>query len=121
MFESWPVFVFVCLCASAFRLTQQATDPANQGLDEGVAGADLAVQTLHLQQLPLQSLSETCGHVTLQLHSHKHKTERSGMMNVATHICCYSSIPSVTVSCSCQRVELVASLQPFLPGRGLAG
>lgn len=51
--------------ASAFGLSQQATDPANQGLDEGVTGADLAVQTLYLQQPSLQSFSKTCSHVTL--------------------------------------------------------
>ena len=58
----------LCLrVSSALGLSEQAADPADQGLDEGVAGADLAVQTLHVQQLPLQSLSETCGHVALQL------------------------------------------------------
>lgn len=94
------------MCASAFGLSEQAADPANQSLDEGVTGADLAVQTLHLQQLPLQSLSETCCHVALQLHSHKQKTEGSGKVQVVTHICkqtkeyinitfCQSSIQSV--------------------------
>lgn len=77
----------MCVSASAFGLSEQATNPADQGLDEGVAGADLAVQTLHLQQLPLQSLSETCGHVALQLHSCKQdKTEGSGIIWVVTNI-----------------------------------
>lgn len=66
--------VFVCLRASAFGLSEQAADPADQGLDEGVTGADLAVQAFHLQQLPLKSLSETCSHVALQLHTDRHKT-----------------------------------------------
>lgn len=66
--------LYLCVSASAFGLSEQTTDPANQSLDEGVAGADLAVQTLHLQKLPLQNLSETSGHVALQLHSHKQKT-----------------------------------------------
>lgn len=52
---------------SALGLAEQAPDPADQGLDEGVAGADLAVQALHLQQLPLQGLSEARRHVALQL------------------------------------------------------
>lgn len=54
---------------SALGLAQEAPDPADQGLDEGVAGADTAVQRLHLQQLPLQSLSEGSSHVALQLQS----------------------------------------------------
>lgn len=73
--QSLYLWVFI----SAFGLSEKATNPADQGLDEGVAGADLAVQALHLQQLPLQSLSETCGHVALQLHSRKQdKTEGLG-------------------------------------------
>ncbi|KAG7214927.1 hypothetical protein INR49_005202 [Caranx melampygus] len=47
---------------STFGLSEQATDPPNQGLDEGVSGADLAVQALHIQQLSLQSFSKTCSH-----------------------------------------------------------
>lgn len=70
----------LCVSASAFGLSEQTTDPANQSLDESVAGADLAVQTLHLQKLPLQNLSETCGHVALQLRSHKQKTVGSGII-----------------------------------------
>lgn len=41
------------VAVSALGLSEEAPDPADQGLDEGVAGADLAVQALHLQQLPL--------------------------------------------------------------------
>lgn len=67
------------LCVSAFGLSEQAADPAHQGLDEGVAGSHLAVQALHLQQLPLQSLSETRRHVALQLQSHTERT--SGIRN----------------------------------------
>lgn len=59
--------LYLCWSASALGLSEQTADPANQGLDESVARADLAVQTLHLQQLPLQSFSETCCHVALQL------------------------------------------------------
>lgn len=51
-------------------LPEEAADPADQSLDEGVAGADLAVQTLHLQQLPLKSLPESSSHVALQLLAH---------------------------------------------------
>ena len=43
---------------SALGASEEAADPSDQGLDEGVAGADLPVQTLHLQQLPLESLPE---------------------------------------------------------------
>lgn len=81
--ESLGQCLYFCVSVSAFGLSEQAADPANQGLDEGVAGAHLAVQTLHLQQLPLQSLSETCGHVALQLHSHTHthtEDQGSGIM-----------------------------------------
>lgn len=68
--------LYVCVFVSAFGLSEQSADPANQSLDEGVAGADLAVQTLHLQQLPLQSLSETCPHVALQLHTHRRQRDQ---------------------------------------------
>ena len=57
----------VCVWVSALGLSEQTPDPADQGLDEGVSGSDLAVQALHLQQLSLQSFSETCNHVALQL------------------------------------------------------
>lgn len=72
--QSLCLFAF----ASAFVLPEQATDSANQGLDEGVSGADLAVQALHLQQLPLQSFSKACSHVTLQLCPHKQGKRKKG-------------------------------------------
>lgn len=76
----------VCESVSALGLSQEAADPANQSLDEGVAGADLAVQALHLQELPLQSLSETCSHVTLQLHTHTHTQGGDMAEGSATHM-----------------------------------
>lgn len=90
-FSIKSISVLASLCvlvffASALGLSEQSADPADQGLDKSVAGANLAVQTLHLQQLPLQSLSETCGHVALQLHSHRQKTEGSGKVRVVTHM-----------------------------------
>lgn len=64
---SWPV--------SAFGLSQQAADPADQSLDKSIARADLAVQALHLQQLPLQGLPKSCSHVAFQLQSHRQEKE----------------------------------------------
>lgn len=61
---------------STLGLPEEAADPANQSLDEGVAGAYLAVQTLHLQQLPLKSLPESSSHVALQLRAHTRQEDR---------------------------------------------
>lgn len=66
----WRVLVSLFILSSTLGLAEEAADPAHQSLDEGVAGARLAVQTLHLQQLPLQRLAESSSHVALQLRAH---------------------------------------------------
>lgn len=56
----------------ALGVAHQATDPACQSLDEGVAGVAFAVEPFDLQQLPLQVLSKAARDVALQLRARTH-------------------------------------------------
>lgn len=90
--SSWQQFSFsikylyclqsLCLW-SVFWLSEQPSDPADQGLDEGVSRAGLTVQSLQLQQLPLQSLSKAGSHLALQLRTQTGQT--SAKLGQQTH------------------------------------
>lgn len=81
----------------SFGVSEQATDSTNEGLDEGVARADLTVKTFYLEQFPLQRLPKPCSHVSFQLQTQKEQNNAG------------------------KKSQIYAFNNIFLPGPGLVG